>query len=295
MTMLLVTGANGNLGRAVIANLKTLAPGRFAVGTRTPDTPFVRSLAEDGIDVRLLDYDRPESLPAAFAGIDKALAISTYSPNSERLGQNLRALEAAKAAGVRHYIYTSFVGAGGPSQANHNIEVHGPTERAILASGLTYTLLRHALYADVMTGDLDEVLESGEMAQAIGTAPCCFIPRADLGLSAATVLATDGHENRIYTETMERTYRGEEITALISEVFGRKVTFRPIAPEDFPAFMARKFGIPEHIAASSVGTMRAIAAGEFDVASNDYAVITGHPPRSFRTFLEDLKAERAAG
>jgi NAD(P)H dehydrogenase (quinone) len=290
--MLLVTGANGNLGRAVIANLKRLAPGRFAVGTRTPDTPFARALAAEGIEVRTADFDRPQTLPGAFEDVDKALIISTYAPNSERLGQNLRAVEAAKAAGVSHLIYTSFVNAGGPSQANHNIEVHGPTERAIMASGLTWTLLRHALYADVMTGDLDEVLATGVMAQAIGAAPCAFVARADLGVSAATVLASEGHQNRTYTETMERTYSGQDIAGLISEVFGRKVEFHAVSAEEWPAFMGRKFGVPEHIAKSSIGTMRAVAAGEFDVATADYETITGRKARSFEQFLRDLKAER---
>src|SRR3954469_2453256 len=212
--MLMVTGANGNLGRKVIANLQTLVgPSGFVAGTRDPSASFARELAASGVEGRRADFDDPGTLTAAFEGVEAALIISTYAPNSVRPRQNLNAIDAARRAGVRRLAYTSFAGAGPTATADHSVQVHWPTEQALMASGVDYTILRHALYADLMVGDLDETLTTGLLRRAAGSAACAYIARADLGVSAAKVLANPGHENRIYTETMEETLTCAQIAA----------------------------------------------------------------------------------
>jgi len=288
--MLLVTGANGNLGGAIIRNLrKLLRPAEFAVATRNPQSSFARELAAQGIEVRSADFDSMATLSGTFTGVRKALIISTYSDNSQRLRQNRNALEAAKSAGVRHIIYTSFINASN-SQSEHSRLVHYPTEQAIKASGLTYTILRHALYAEILVSDLADTLASGVLRRCGGDAACAYIARDDLGLSAATVLATDGHENRIYTETMARTYTGKDVARALSTVFGRPVEYRSIPVEEWARYMVEKWQVPASVAGSAVGTMRAVEAGEFDIATRDYEAVTGRPPRSLEQFLQDVKA-----
>jgi NAD(P)H dehydrogenase (quinone) len=193
--MLLVSGANGNLAKSVIGNLLRLTdPSDILVTTRDPDSAHARELAARGVTVRHGDFDAPETLGPAFAGATRALLISTYADNSERLRQNLAALEEAKAAGVRHVLYTSFLGAGPDALSEHSQRVHWPTEQAIAASGLGYTILRHALYADILVGDLDDTLATGVLRRCGGAAACTYIARDDLGLSAATVLAGGGDD-----------------------------------------------------------------------------------------------------
>jgi NAD(P)H dehydrogenase (quinone) len=291
--MLLVTGANGNLAGAVIANLRArVDASRIAVATRDPDSPRASELRAAGIDVRRGDFDAPATLAETFRGIRKALIISTYSDNQERLRQNLAALEAAGAAGVEHILYTSFLGAGPDSLAEHSQLVHYPTEQAIIASGLAYTILRHALYAEITVNDLDETLAGGVLRRCGGAAAVAYIARDDLGVSAAAVLAEDGHENRIYSETMAATKTGDEVAQAISATFGTPVRYEPVAAEDWPDFMMRQWGFPESLARSTVGTMRAIEQGQFDIVSSDYETITGRPARSLEQFLGDVKVAR---
>ena len=120
--MLLVSGGNGNLARSVIANLLRMTdPGNILVTTRDPQSDNARELAARGVTVRHGDFDVPgNAWPAAFAGATRALLISTYADNSERLRQNLAGLEAVKAAGVGHVLYTSFLGAGPDARAEHS-------------------------------------------------------------------------------------------------------------------------------------------------------------------------------
>jgi NAD(P)H dehydrogenase (quinone) len=291
--MLLVTGANGNLAKAVIGNLLRIAdPSDILVPTRDPGSAHARDLAARGVTVGHGDFDAPETLGPAFAGATRALLISTYADNSERLRQNLAALEAAKAAGVRHILYTSFLGAGPDALSEHSQRVHWPTEQAIAASGLGYTILRHALYADILVGDLDDTLATGVLRRCGGAAACTYIARDDLGLSAATVLAGGGDENRVLNETMERSYTGDEVAAAIARSFGKPVRYEAVAAEDWPAYMTEKWGMPPALAASTVGTMRAIEAGQFDLVTDDYRTVTGRSPRTLDAFLAGVRAAR---
>ena len=291
--MLMVTGANGNLGGATLANLIQMGgASRGVAGSRDPTSARARELASQGVTVRRADFDDPSTLPAAFEDVEAALIISTYAPNSERLGQNRNAIEAAKAAGVRRLAYTSFAGASATATADHTVQVHWPTEQALQASGLEYTILRHALYADIMVGDIDETLATGVLRRAGGSAPCCYIARDDLGVSAATVLAKPGHENRIYTETMEGTLTGDQIAALMSEVFGKPIRYEAVPSAEWAQYMTDHWGVPLELSKSSIGTMRAIENGEFDVVSNDYETITGRKPKTMKQFLEGVAASR---
>lgn len=109
--MILVTGANGHLGRAIIDHLAA----RFEPGAHTPLAVSVRdparaeSLARRGIEVRHGDFDRPETLAAAFAGVKRLVPVSTDGQKEQRIAQHRNAISAAKAAGVKRIVYTSFL------------------------------------------------------------------------------------------------------------------------------------------------------------------------------------------
>jgi NAD(P)H dehydrogenase (quinone) len=189
---------------------------------------------------------------------------------------------------VKHVVYASFLNAES-QRVEHSRLVHFPTEQAIRASGLAFTILRHALYADILVGDLRDTLASGLLRRPTGTARCAYIAREDLGASAAQVLLREEPSGRTYTETMEQTWSGDEIAALMSEVFGRPVRFAPVPPVDWPAYMTEHWGVPPELAKSTVGTMQAVAAGEFDVVTADYREITGRAARTMRQFLEGFR------
>jgi NAD(P)H dehydrogenase (quinone) len=183
--MIFVSGANGQFAKAVISNI--LAAGRgasLAVGTRDVNSAFAIELASQGVSVRAADFRQPDLMRRALEGVEKALFIPTYDANDLRLQQNVNAIEAAQAAGVKHVVYASFLRAES-ALVEHSRLVHFPTEQAIRTSGLGFTILRHALYADILVGDLEATLESGLLHRPGGTARCAYISRDDLGISAA--------------------------------------------------------------------------------------------------------------
>jgi NAD(P)H dehydrogenase (quinone) len=290
--MLFVSGANGQFAGHVIRNV--LAAGRageLVVGTRNVDSAFARDLASKGVTVREADFRRPDVMRRALEGVSKALFTPTYDTNDVRLQQNLNAIEAARAAGVKHVIYPSFLRAES-DRVEHSRLVHFPTENAIRASGLGFTILRHALYADILIGDLDDTLATGALRRASGTARSAYIAREDLGLSAAQVLMRDEPSGHTYTETMDRTYSGVEVAEVMSEVFSRPIRFDPVPAVEWPRYMTERWGVPPEIAKSTVGTMQAVEAGVFDLVTSDYERITGHPARTMRQLLEDVRDAR---
>lgn len=287
--MIFVSGANGKFARTVISSLLEAGSAHeLAVGTRDPESPFARELAARGVSVRMADYGDPLLMRRALRGVDKALLIPTYDPDEVRLGQNVNALEAAKVAGVGHVVYASFLNAESPL-VEHSRLVHYPTELALAASGRGYTILRHALYADLLIGDLEETLQGGVFRRPGGEARCAYVARADLGYSAAQVLLREEPRGRVYSVTMEQNYRGEEIASLMSGVFGRPVRYEPVSAADWPQYMTSKWGVPPEISRSTLGTMQAVEAGEFDVVTGDYRSITGRPARTLRQFLESVR------
>jgi NAD(P)H dehydrogenase (quinone) len=292
--MIFVSGANGQFARAVINTILKAGRGAsLAVGTRDVDSTFARELAGKGVEVRHADFRDPALMQRALHGVEKALFIPTYDTNDLRLQQNLNALEAARAAGVKHVVYPSFLNAESP-RVEHSRLVHFPTEQAIRASGLDFTILRHALYADILIGDLQGTLAGGVLRRAMGSTRCAFAARADLGVSAAQVMMRDQPSGRTYAETMERTYSGDEIAATLAEVFGKPVRYEAVPSADWPRFMSEQWGVPPELAKSTLGTMQAMEAGEFDIVSPDYREITGHAARPLAEFLVSVRDAQAA-
>jgi NAD(P)H dehydrogenase (quinone) len=286
--MILVSGANGNLAGAILKNLLNILPDKkqLAVGTRNPKSEFAQQLAAGGLSVRYMDFNDPDSLAAAMAGVRKALIISTWDANAVRITQHRNAVDAAVGAGVQHLIYTSFMNATAESAFEHGSKVHAPTEAMIRESGLAYTFLRHNLYTEFLVSDLKETLASGELRRGGGDATFSFIGRDDLGESAARVLATDGHENRIYNETGPEAVTLAQSAAIISEVFGRPVVHVNLSPEAWYE-QALAMGYEESMARASTSTVRAALNGEFSTVYPDYASVTGHPARTVRQLLLD--------
>ena len=146
-TSVAVTGSTGQLGRLAVAALRRRAPEAGIIAlARSP-----ASAADLGVTVRAADYARPETLPAALAGVDVLVLISSNDFN-DRVGQHRAVIDAAVAAGVGRILYTSLLRAD--TSALLLAADHAATEAAIHASGLPATLLRNGWYSENHTGSL---------------------------------------------------------------------------------------------------------------------------------------------
>jgi len=131
----------------------------------------------------------------AFAGADQVLIVSTNGPNV--VSEHGCAVEAAVAAGVSHIVYTS----GVQAESTYVAGVHKQTEDAIRATGLTYTMLRNNMYADVLVWEVLGAARAGLLSAPVGEGKVTAVTRADCAAATSAVLATPGHENKIYDIT----------------------------------------------------------------------------------------------
>jgi NAD(P)H dehydrogenase (quinone) len=295
---ILVTGATGKLGSLVAKFLlKRVSPSDLILVTRKPDA--LSDYAKSGVQVRYADFDRPETLPDAFAGATRMLLISTISVG-RRLEQHARAITAAKAAGVQHIIYTSFVGVGPTNPALVSADHYG-TEEFLKSSGVAFTILRDNLYAQTASdGIAPRVLSLGYWLSSAGDGPVGWVAREDCAECAAVVLTTPGHEGKTYTLSGPELLSSRDAATLMSELSGKPLEFRIISDDELDADLAR-IGVPKryiegmrvdgmHGVATScrddIVTMeRSMREGYLAVGTDDVLNILGRPPRSLREVM----------
>ncbi|MDH7801332.1 MULTISPECIES: SDR family oxidoreductase [unclassified Rhizobium] len=288
MSKILVTGAAGQLGQAVIRHL--LETYRVPVGdivTASRDVSRLSALAEKGVEVRRADFDDPASLDTAFSGVTTLLVISTdaLTVPGLRLRQHKAAVEAAAKAGIRHIAYTSM-----PNPAKSLVSFapdHLGTETAIKASGLPYTILRNAWYFDNHLHGMPQNLKSGQWFTARGNGRFADISREDCASAAAAALLKPA-ENRIYTLTGAETSTADGLASLITEVTGKPLAVVQVTPEQLKQAIAAT-GLPEIIAGMIASADANIAAGNFDILTRDFKTLTGATPQSAADFFRAHK------
>jgi NAD(P)H dehydrogenase (quinone) len=281
---IVVTGATGHLGRLVVeALLDRGVPGGQIVATGRR-TETLADLAERGVVVRRADFDDPASLREAFTGAERLLLVSGSEPG-RRIEQHGNAIEAAKAAGVRHIAYTSIVRADTSSlllAADHR-----GTEELLAASGVPHTLLRNAWYFENYTTRLPVYLEHG-IVGSVGAARISAAARADYAEAAAAVLTGEGHEGAIY-ELGGASFTMAELAEVVSTATGRTVTYTDLPVEQYAQVLVAA-GLPEPVAAVFADGDRGAAAGELLVDGSDLEKLIERTP----TPLADVVTAAAA-
>lgn len=274
---ILVTGAGGHLGSAVVERLlQHLPPERVVAGTRVPHR--AGGLRARGVDVRVCDFDDAESLEPAFRGIERLLIVSTDGDNESRLRRHQSAVDAAARAGVRFIAYTSLVKADSSPMALAG--VHRSTEARIRETGIPYSFLRNNWYIENEGGSLQAALAGRPIITAAGAGRIGWVSRDDLAEAAAAVLAGSGHDNSIYELSgPPRTYAA--FAQAVGHVLGRDVPVLRMGDVEYGQMVAG-FGLPIYIVELLLDAQRAMRHGAMDVESGDLEYLLGRPVTPLR-------------
>lgn len=284
---LLVTGAGGHLGRLAVEELLARGATRIVAGTR--DTSKLADLAAQGVELRPLDFDDAASVAAAFAGVDRALIVSTVAPN--RVEQQTKAVAAAKAAGVQHLVYTSAPHAR-PNEDAGGIADHYWTEQAIAASGLDFTLLRNHIYAEMVIVGAGSALGSGQLFDATDGRGRNYVTRSDTARTAAgALLSATG--KAIHDVTGPAPVTQEEVAALYTQLTGKTVTRVGLSGEQLLAGLEAA-GVPSFMASLLVAFDRDAAAGHHAVVTDAVERFSGRKPEALAEFVAANKAALGA-
>ncbi|MFF3840135.1 SDR family oxidoreductase [Streptomyces sp. NPDC001930] len=286
---LVVTGATGQLGRLVIDALLAdpTVPTESVVAV-VRDKAKAADLAERGVELRIADYSKPETLAGAFEAGDRVLLISG-SEVGQRVAQHTAVIDAAKAAGVAQLAYTGVLGG---DEADFDLAAeHKVTERLILGSGLPYTFLRNGWYTENYTANLAPVLAHGAVVASAGEGRVASATRADYAAAAAAVLAgpAEEHLGKAYELSGDIAWSFAEYAAEVAARTGREITYSNVPAEAHLAILTGA-GVPAPFAEILVDVDRAVERGALARRTGDLARLIGRPTTPIAVTIEEALA-----
>jgi NAD(P)H dehydrogenase (quinone) len=277
---LLVTGASGHLGKAVVGELRRLRAKKVIAATRTPGKH--PELATLGVEEREADFDRPETLQAAFRGVERLLLISTDSLHAPaaRIKQHRTAIQAAVGAGVEHVVYTSLPNAH-PTEGPSIPDDHFWTEVALFESGLDWTILRNNLYAEVILRFAQFALKTGRLVSATQSQGRSYVTREDCARTAAAALLNSAGK-AIYDVTGPASVTHEQIASVLS---GKSIQHVNVTPEEVEKGLVAA-GIPQFAARGVRGLDEEASRSYQAIVTPTVKNFTGRVPMSVENFLQ---------
>ena len=284
--MILVTGATGHLGTAVIHQLLKKTAANKVVGLAR-DAHKAADLKEKGVDVRVGNYDDVASLDRARQNVEKVLLIASNDEDN-RLSQHKNVVDAAKKAGVQLIAYTSRNLKDRSTLVNRLMDGHFQTEDYIKESGLNYALFRNALYMDVIPQFVggEKVFETGINLPA-GEGRGAYALRREMGEAIANVLAEDGCNNRIYKFTGSEAFSFGDVAAALTDLSGREVRYASAEKLAFEAQMKGR-GTPDPIIKKVTGFITDIKNGQEAEVCSDLEKLLGRKQAELRDGLKTL-------
>jgi uncharacterized protein YbjT (DUF2867 family) len=281
--MILVTGATGTNGMEI---LKRLATGDVQVRAMVRSLDRASAFALPRVEVVEGDFDRPETLLAALAGVERAFLLTSSSERAE--SQQIGFIDAARQSGVAHIVklsqFDADVNAPGRFQRYHAV-----VEAALQASGLAYTILRPNLYMQGLLNFRSTIATQNTFYVAAGDAKVSMVDVRDNADVAVAALTEPGHEGKIYDLTGPQALTHAEMAEGLSKALGRQVMFIDIPPEAMRDALLG-LGFPDWQADGLVEDYAHYRRGEAEAVTSGVQDATGKAPRSFEEFTRDYAA-----
>lgn len=271
---ILITGASGNLGNAIVRKLSKKNVNIIA-GTRN-----TKNYQGPG-EAKKVDYSDPESFGPALEGVEKVLLMAP--PMDATAAQTLPPfIDVSKKVGVKKIILVSAFGADTSEEAPLRI-----IERHLMGSGISFTILRPNFYMENFTLGfaLPMIKHQNGLFLAAADGKTSFISVEDIASVVVKTMTEDGHDGKEYNLTGPRALDHNEIVEIISSYAGRAINYVPITMEE-QKNSAIANGMPEPAAEYMNMLYGAVSAGYSAGITNDFETITGNKPISFREFAD---------
>ncbi|MAS55213.1 NAD(P)-dependent oxidoreductase [Rubrivirga sp. SAORIC476] len=277
-----VSGASGHLGSSILQDLVDLG-GHAVVGvTRTPESVPVPA------EGRLGDYDRPETLAEAYAGLDRLVLVpSAAMEPGVRARQAVGAIDAAVEAGVGLVVFVSSAGTKAVREPDIFASYYA-AEQHLMRTAPRWTVVRMNYYAESFVQEALMSLGGGALP-GLAENRVAFVSREDVAAAVAGLLTSDGHDGAVYHATGPERLSGAERAASVAEASGRPFAFA-VFPEDVLRSSLEGAGLPGGVVGAVLSIQRHFAEGAFDVVTGDVERLAGRPPRSLRDLLKEAFA-----
>ncbi|KAF5065096.1 Quinone oxidoreductase 2 [anaerobic digester metagenome] len=264
-----VTGATGHLGTFVVEELKKRVSNENIVALVR--TPGKASALE--VEVRAFDYNQPETMTAALAGVDRLVLISG-SEIGQRARQHFNVIEAAGKAGVEWIVYTSLLHAD--STTLNLAGEHMTTEEALKASGINYTILRNGWYTENYTGSIGGALAGGAFIGSAGNGKISSAARVDYAEAAAVAITDESHKGKVYELAGDDYYTLADLAAEISNQTGTNIPYRNLTEAEYTKIL-ESFEIPAGFAAAIASWDVSASKDDLFDDSHQLSALIGRP------------------
>lgn len=277
---ILVIGALGNVGAEVVKELQ--ARGQ-AVRAADVNGQKLKERFGASIEIVRFDFTDPTTYEATFRGIKKM--FYTRPPHLTNIQRDMApSMDAAKAAGVTHAVFLSIIGI-----ENAKYVPHYKVEQYLQKIGLQTTFLRCSFFMqNLNTTHRREIKERSEIFVPVGKAKTSFIDVRDIGAVAAVTLTEEGHTGRSYDLTGSEGLDYWEAARVMSEVLGRRITYRNPNPLHFLVETVRR-GTPFRFAVVMTGLYLSTRFGMAEPVTNEVERLTGRKPITFRQYVQDYR------
>ena len=240
--MILVTGATGLNGTALVRKLSTKGVPLRALVRNAAKAAEIAALPN--VEIAIADMAKPETLPAALAGVDRAMLNSSADPAMVEVQSNF--IAAAAKAGVRHVVKLSGIMPELDSPFRF-ARMHGEIEKRLEASGMAFTHLRAGEFMPSYFRQVPMILAKGALFLPMENQRIASIDIGDLAEIAALVLTNPGHEGKIYPLTGPEALTMTEVAERLSAATGKTIKYINVPPEDVRKAQLAA-GVPPYIA-----------------------------------------------
>ena len=280
---ILITGATGNVGSALLENL---IPMNIELRALAHDESDAESLEGRGVWASLGDFLKPETLGPALEGVSTVFLLTPIHP--EQVSQATKVIKAAKESGNDPRIVRLSVHQASHEAPARNSRQHAEIEDELISSGLPYTLLRPQSFMQNTLMAAPTVASQGRIYQPMKSGRLGMIDARDVGEAAAKVLTEDGHEGKVYTLTGPAAINFYDVAEVLSEVLGKEVSYINIPLEKAKEAMLN-MGLTEWRADVLIEYAKAHSEGYSDWTTDDFEQLTGHPATSYSKFASDFE------
>lgn len=274
--MILVIGATGTVGSEVVRQLVATGERPRAL-VRDPAT--ARQRLGDQVEHVVGDLDRPETIAAALAGVDRVFLLTTQSsrqPEWERA-----VIGAAARAGVGQLVKLSVFRANEQSPLQVARQ-HGQAERVLAQSGLAATILRPVFFMQ----NLLAMVHDGAIATAAGDGRVAMVDARDIAAVAVATLTGGGHAGKTYTLTGPEALSFYQVASVLSRQTGRPLRHVRVPPDKVRVALQGR-GVAAWYADDMAKLHSMLAVGYEEVVTDDIYRVTGRPPRTLAQFAGD--------
>lgn len=284
--MIAITGATGQLGRLVIdALLKKVPADQIIAAVRSPEK--AADLAAKGITVRKADYSQPDTLLAAFGGVEKLLLISG-SEVGQREAQHQAIINAAKSANVKFIAYTSLLHAD-RSPLGLGVE-HRATEAQLQRSGIPFALLRNGWYTENYAASIAPALTHHAFIGCAGEGRIASAARRDYAEAAAEVISRDDQAGKIYELAGDDSYTLAEFAGEIARQSGEQVEYVNLSEAEFAGAL-KGAGLPDGLAEMLADSDKGASQGGLFDDSRTLSTLIGRATTPYQDVIKATLAK----